>query len=145
MLTRVARLRCPACGHGRLFRRLFVRKDLCGHCGWEFERGAGHWVGGSEVHMFASYGLSVILFVPVLVLVTPTPALLGAVIAGHVVLSLLLFRWSRALFLGIDYFIDPARPDHDDDDGPGGMPAVLPDPLPGLAAHDGERNVVARR
>ena len=84
------RLRCPACGHGRLFRRYFVRKDRCGHCGWKFEREAGHWVGGSEVHMFASYGLSVFLFVPILVLMRPTPALLAAVIAGHVALSLLL-------------------------------------------------------
>ena len=129
MLGRVLRLRCPACGHGHLFRRYFVRKERCGHCGWEFERDDGHWVGGSEVHMFSSYGLSALLFVPILILMTPTPALLAAVIAGHVALSLLLFRFSRALFLGVDFMLDPALPDDDDDDG-GGMPAFLPPDAP---------------
>ena len=129
MLGRVMRLRCPACGHGHLFRRYFVRKDRCGHCGWTFEREEGHWVGGSEVHMFASYGLSVLLFVPILILMTPTPAMLAAVIAGHVALSLLLFRFSRAFFLGVDFMLDPAKPG-DDDDGGGGLFVISPPDRP---------------
>jgi len=129
MLHRVIRLRCPACGKGHLFRRYFVRKDLCGHCGWEFERGHGHWVGGSEVHMFASYGLSIFLFLPVLLFADPTPALLTTVIVGHLALSLLLHRYSRALFLAVDYLVDPADPPQGDD-GEGGMPMGLGPDLP---------------
>ena len=81
--------------------------------------------------MFASYGLSVLLALPILILAKPTPALLAAVIAGHVLLSLLLHRFSRALFLGVDYFLDPAGPPSDDgdDDGiPAGLPPTLPAP-----------------
>ena len=134
MLRRAIALRCPACGKGRLFRRLFVRKELCGHCGWKFEREVGHWVGGSEVHMFLSYGVSAFLCIPVLMVVPSSAGLLVGVILGHVVLSLALFRWSRSLFLGIDYFIDPSRPDKpDDDDGPGGVPAAMPPDPPALA------------
>ncbi|MHC4133457.1 MAG: hypothetical protein ACYS0K_00595 [Planctomycetota bacterium] len=110
ILVRILRLACPACGRGPLFRRYFVRADRCSHCRWKFERGAGHWVGGSEVHMFAAYGISVLICIPVLILAGRSPFVLGAVIAAHVVLSLAVFRYSRALFLGLDYLFDPARP-----------------------------------
>ena len=69
------------------------------------------------------------LFLPVLLFVDPTPLLLGAVIAGHVALSLLLHRYSRALFLGVDYLVDPANPPPGDDDE-GGMPMGLGPDLP---------------
>lgn len=128
MVRRALRLACPACGKGRLFRRHFLRKRLCGHCGWQFDRELGHWVGGAELHMFVSYGLSVVLFVPVLLLVPATPLMMTGVIAGHVVVSLLLFRWSRAFFLAFDYLLDPTPPGSDDDDS-GGVPDLL-EPLP---------------
>ena len=54
MCARIARLRCPRCGKGSLFRSFFERSEDCSECGWVYERGEGFWVGGSEVHMFAS-------------------------------------------------------------------------------------------
>lgn len=117
-VARIARLACPACGRGALFRRFFRRAETCSCCGWTFERGEGHWVGGSEVHMFASYGLSVLFCVPIVVFAGTTPVALGAVVATHVVVSLVVFRYSRAVFLGLDYYFDPAPPPgKDDDDG----------------------------
>ena len=138
-MVRSLRLVCPACGHGGLFRRYFIRKELCSHCGWAFERGHGHWVGGAEVHMFASYGLSVLLFMPVLVLFDPTPWLLGAVIGGHLVLSVALHRYSRAVFLGIDYLVDPGMPS-DGDDGEGGAREIVWPPAPGRSARAPVKN-----
>ena len=110
--------------------RFFVRKDICGHCGWKFERGEGHWIGGSEVHMLASYGISTVIAVPVIIFVKPTPLLLSAVIAGHVLLSLLLFRFSRALFLGLDYMCDPGAPESPDDGFDDGIAELLRTPPP---------------
>ncbi len=126
ILRRILRLRCPQCGNGRIFRSHFVRANACSHCGWRFEREAGFWVGGAEVHMFLSYGLSVLLFVPVLILFgDPVWVKVGA-IAGHALLSLLLFRWSRAAFIGIDYLIDPDAGEARDDGHEGGEEPAFP-------------------
>ncbi|MHC4954152.1 MAG: DUF983 domain-containing protein [Planctomycetota bacterium] len=121
-LRRVLRLRCPRCGCGALFRSFFVRAEKCRQCEWVYEREQGFWVGGAEVHMFASYGVSVVLFMPLLFVFGPTPAVQAGVVAGHVVCSLLLFRFSRAAFIGLDYFLDPGAPESDDDGGGAGVP-----------------------
>ena len=125
MITRVLKLRCPRCGGGKLFRSFFLRAERCENCEWRYEREEGYWVGGSEVHMFASYGLSVVIFMPLLIVLGPTPAVQAGAILGHVVCSLLLFRYSRSFFIGIDYFLDPGPPESNDDDGEGneGVPS----------------------
>jgi len=119
MAVRVLKLRCPRCGCGKLFRSFFLRAEKCDHCEWRYEREEGFWVGGSEVHMFASYGLSVVIFMPLLVILGPTPAVQAGAILGHVACSLLLFRYSRSIFIGIDYFLDPGPPESDDGGGDG--------------------------
>jgi len=83
--------------------------------------------------MFASFGLSVVLCVPFLMLFPPTPLLYTGVMLGHVALSVAIFRYSRALFLAVDFYLDPGTPARDGDD-PGGL--GLPDrpyPTPGHA------------
>jgi hypothetical protein len=71
--------------------------------------------------------------VPFLVLLEPTPLLYAGVIAGHVVLSLVVFRYSRAIFLAVDHALDPgAAAGGGDDRGDAAVPA-RPRPAPGLA------------
>lgn len=124
-LTRAFRLRCAACGIGRVFRRGFLRAERCSHCGWRFERGAGHWVGGSELHMFASFGLSSLALLPLLLLVGFSPAAMAGAIAASALLSVAGMRYSRSVFLALDYCVDPTR-DPDDRDPPGPVPAPFP-------------------
>ena len=64
--------------------------------------------------MFASYGISVVLFIPPMILFGSTPAVQVGVILGHIVCSLLLLRYSRSVFIGIDYLLDPGEPQHPD-------------------------------
>lgn len=109
-IVRALRLRCAACGRGRVFRLGIRRAETCHACGWRFERGAGHWVGGAETHMFASYGASVLLAMPFLLFARPGPRGMLLLLAGHVALSLLFYRLSRSLFLAIDYYLDPTPP-----------------------------------
>ena len=116
-VKRVVTLRCPACGGGRLYRRYFVRAERCTKCGWIHERGEGHWVGGSEVHMFASYLFSVVLFGPVVVLSGFSTTGCAVAVAGNIAFSLLFHRYSRAIFLVLDYCVDPDPARRDDDDG----------------------------
>jgi uncharacterized protein (DUF983 family) len=145
LLGRVLRLSCPACGRGRIFRRFFLRAENCAGCQRRFEREEGYWVGGSEVHMFASFGLSVLVCVPVLVLLEPTPLLQAGVILGHVVLSLLAFRYSRAIFLALDWYLDPAAPAGGGDDPGGAAAGVRPRPSPGLALRRAPKGRGSRR
>jgi len=133
LFLRVLRLSCPACGRGGIYRRYFLRAEGCPSCNRRFEREEGYWVGGSEVHMFASFGLSVLLCVPFVVLFEPTPVLYAAVILGHVILSLLVFRYSRAVFLAIDYWLDPAPPAAPGDDPGDATVPARPRPVPGRA------------
>lgn len=126
--SRILRARCPRCGRGSIFERSIVRAERCDACGWEFERGHGFWIGGSEVHMFASYGISVVLFIPLLIILGSTPAVQAGVIVGHVACSLLLLRYSRAVFVGLDYYLDPGEADGGDDDGLDGAVPANPRP-----------------
>ena len=116
IFLRVCRLVCPVCGKGKLFKSHFCRRERCAHCRWRFERGEGFWVGGSELHMIASYGLSMLVCLPVIFIAGATPLILTCAIAGHVVFSLLAFRYSRAVFIGIDFLLDPGPPPPPDDD-----------------------------
>jgi hypothetical protein len=95
--------------------------------------------------MFASFGLSVILCVPFLVLFEPTPALYAGVLAGHVAVSLAIFRYSRALFLAIDFYLDPGPPAGGGDDTGGlGLPE-RPFPAPGFGRRVPGRRGASRR
>lgn len=145
LLGRILRLSCPACGRGRIFRRFFLRAERCAGCHRRFEREEGYWVGGSEVHMFASFGLSVLVCLPFLLLFEPTPLLNAAVILGHVVLSLLVFRYSRAIFLAVDWYLDPASPGGGGDDPGGAASPARPRPAPGLARRRPGRRLRASR
>ena len=131
MCVRIARQRCPRCGKGAIFESFFVRTEQCSHCEWVYERGEGFWVGGSEVHMFASYGVSVVLFMPLLIILGSTPEVQAGVIFGHIVCSLLLFRLSRATFIGLDYFVDPGVVGGDGGGGPE-IDVLPPEPEPRL-------------
>jgi len=125
-LARIVRLRCPRCGRGRVFAKPFVRAETCESCAWRYERGQGHWVGGSEVHMFLSYGISVVVCVPFLVIFGASLAVKLGVILGHVLVSVGVFHFSRSAFLGIDFLIDPGEPEARDGDDPGGETPPAP-------------------
>jgi uncharacterized protein (DUF983 family) len=145
LLGRVLRLACPACGRGRIFRRFFLRAERCAGCSRAFEREEGYWVGGSEVHMFVSFGLSVALSVPFLVLLEPSPALYAGVLGGHVLVSVAIFRYSRAIFLAVDFYLDPGPPPAGGDDKGGlGWPE-RPFPVPGTARRLPGRRRASRR
>ncbi len=82
--------------------------------------------------MFATFGVSAIVFVPFVVWFDFSNAAVAGAMAGHVVFSLAFFRYSRAIFLGLDFWLDPGHPPISDDDrgsgrrvrgprGPGGL------------------------
>ncbi|MFQ5845844.1 MAG: hypothetical protein ACE5JG_12750, partial [Planctomycetota bacterium] len=146
VLGRARRLLCPVCGRGRIFLRGLRRADRCGGCGWRFERCAGHWVGGSEVHMFATFGVGALLLMPLVVLFCHSTLALTLAMAVHTALSVWLYRYSRAFFLALDYLVDPSREGGGGDGGreaaPG--PAGAPPPSGGGVPRPRRRPVRVR-
>jgi uncharacterized protein (DUF983 family) len=106
--------RCPRCGDGRIFTpdlkgRLGSMNPVCPVCELRFLREAGYFLGA----MYVSYGLGVLTILPVavflaVVLVWPLgPVMLIAVL--QTLLSIPLFlRFSRVLWLHVDFAFDPA-------------------------------------
>ena len=85
-------------------------------------------MGSAAAWRLAGRGASVLLLFPVLFVAGTSPATVTFVILGHVVLSLAIFRWSRAIFVGLDYLLDPAVPSPGDDDGREGRAPRRPRP-----------------
>src|SRR5437868_109009 len=105
---RSARLRCPRCGRGRLFRGWFRMHPRCEACGLVYDRGPGYFLGS----IYFNYGLTAIL-VTVLYfaayfseLASPRMLLWG--LAGFsVAFPLWFFRYARSLWVGFDQYYDP--------------------------------------
>jgi uncharacterized protein (DUF983 family) len=107
---RSVRLRCPACGKGRLFRNLFAMHESCDRCGLAFRREPGFYLGS----IYVNYGLTALVVAvayPILLFggyVDET--ILLAVSAVFVfVFPVLFFPFARALWLGFDQYFDPGK------------------------------------
>jgi uncharacterized protein (DUF983 family) len=99
--------RCPACGRGRVFARGVETEAACGVCGWRFERCPGHWVGGNEINVLATFPAGIAAYaVAVLAFGAGTASLVFAT-AATVAFSLAFYRSSRGLYFALDYLIDP--------------------------------------
>ena len=112
---RALRLRCPLCGEGRLFRGWFAMQAQCPSCGAGLEREPGFYLGS----IYINYGLTALLVAvvyPVLLFrgVASNQVLLVGALLFTVLFPLLLFPWSRSLWLAFDQWYDPRpgeRPD----------------------------------
>ena len=104
----IARQRCPKCHEGRVFRSLLDMYEVCGTCGYRFERESGFFVGA----MYISYALAIPLYLAF-------AAILRLLLRGWSDLSILalalpifvpcapfLFRYSRVIWMHIDRAVD---------------------------------------
>jgi uncharacterized protein (DUF983 family) len=108
LLWRSLRLRCPLCGHGRLFRGWFRMHDCCSSCGVSFEREPGFFLGS----IYFNYGLTALIATIAYLLLmfrgVMSEGQLQLIMLAFVVLfPLWFFRYARALWLGFDQFWDP--------------------------------------
>jgi hypothetical protein len=109
-LVAVLRLRCPRCLEGRVWRGFLSMNQVCPKCGLVFEREPGYFTGA----MVVSYVLAVpALGAIVIALMTvgglsAVPALLIGDVA-YLALVPFIFRYSRVVWLHLDWGIDPDR------------------------------------
>ncbi|HET9808334.1 MAG TPA: DUF983 domain-containing protein [Candidatus Limnocylindria bacterium] len=112
-LAAVFALRCPRCLKGRVWRRFVSMNPNCPECGFVFERESGYFAGA----MVVSYALAVpILAAIVIALITlgGLDAVVALIVGNttYLVLVPFIFRYSRVVWLHLDWLIDPG-------DGPG--------------------------
>src|SRR5215469_11801826 len=62
IFIRALRLRCPACGGGRLYRSLLDMHKACSECGMVFEREQGYFVGAVYVNVIVTLLLIVSIY-----------------------------------------------------------------------------------
>jgi uncharacterized protein (DUF983 family) len=105
--------RCPRCGEGAIFEPLLGRGALrmhprCPVCGLDFEPEEGYFTGA----MYVSYSLGILTVLPVaMLLILALGASLALTLTVALVQTLLttliMFRYSRIIWLHIDQVIQP--------------------------------------
>ena len=110
MLSTIVRLRCPRCGQGLLFHGWFRMPPACEHCGLDFQREPGFFLGS----IYVNYGAASVIAGTSYVVLTmafgwPPPWVLAGCLAFTVVFPLWFFRYARAVFFAVDYYANPQR------------------------------------
>ena len=106
VLSRALRLRCPRCGHGRLYDGWLSMQERCPACGLVYEREQGYFVGAMYVNyaLTAGLGLGGVILLDQLVGLSLTQQLLLAV-PVMLLAPILFFRHARSFWLGLEYFV----------------------------------------
>lgn len=107
--TRGARLICPMCGEGKLFKGWFRMAKGCARCGFVFERDPGYFLGATYIN----YGLTTLIstwtyIVLRFVLAVGQGILIPVLATFCVVFPVVFFRYARSLWLAFDCYLDPS-------------------------------------
>jgi uncharacterized protein (DUF983 family) len=106
LFWRGARLRCPRCGSGHLFRRYFTLRPDCPRCALHFEREEGYWVGALAVNIAIVMAIFVVAFVAILVATVPEVPVgptLAVLVPVMVLGPILFYPFSKTLWMALDY------------------------------------------
>ena len=102
--------RCPRCLEGRVWRGFVSMNPTCPDCGLIFERESGYFAGA----MVVSYALAVPILASIvigLIIVAKLDAVVALIIGNtaYLVLVPFIFRYSRVVWLHVDWLIDPGE------------------------------------
>ena len=106
VLARGLRLRCPRCGQSALYLGRFRMAEACAACGLRYEREAGYFVGAIYVNYAVTVAVAagaVLALDWVIGLTLTQQLLIGIALAALVPLAF--FRYSRSLWLSVDYLV----------------------------------------
>ncbi|MDH3707399.1 MAG: DUF983 domain-containing protein [Acidimicrobiia bacterium] len=110
LFSRAARLRCPVCGSGGLFRRWVDLAERCPRCQLRFERGEGEFIGAIGVNTVFSFAAILVVTVLAGVFIAQGAGvagfLLGAVVVA-IVVPLVFFPFSKTLWVAFTLVLDP--------------------------------------
>ena len=107
-MARGLALRCPACGQAPIFRGWFAMHDACPHCGRQFNRGPGYFLGSIYFNYGVTSAIVIVLFFGFFLTESLTGAGLLAVLSLFtLVFPVWFFRYARALWIAFDELWDP--------------------------------------
>ena len=110
IFVRAVRLRCPACGEGRLYKSLLDTHKGCSKCGMLFEREQGYFVGAVYVNVMVTLFLIVSTYLITMIVAPDYDSGVQIVLfVMALAIPLSLFRHARSIWLALDYFIDPPK------------------------------------
>jgi uncharacterized protein (DUF983 family) len=118
-LLRGIRGACPHCGGRKVFKGIADLKDACPTCRFSFVREEGYWVGAMTVIMAVILLVFGLWFVGGMLLTWPdvpwTVLLIGGLVLNGLV-PVLLYGWSKTIWVGLDMAFNPARAEEFRDD-----------------------------
>ena len=89
-----------------LFTGWFRMRSVCDLCGLRFERAQGYWVGA----IYVNYGVTTVIALAGFFLTYPAVPMVVQLVGWGtfvVLFPLWFFRYSRSLWLAIEYFVNP--------------------------------------
>ena len=112
---RALALRCPRCGSGGILRHWFKMRDQCPRCGLALERGesSDFWIGAYVFNLAGGELLAIGIPIVWLIKSSPNPPwgrIQALAIILAVIMPLLLFPFSRTLWLAWDLSFRPFEP-----------------------------------
>ncbi|HEX8709194.1 MAG TPA: DUF983 domain-containing protein [Pyrinomonadaceae bacterium] len=108
VLARGMRLRCPACGETKLFQSFLKMRKACSYCGLVYEREQGFFIGAIYINVITTNILILAVYLASLAIFAGLRDSVYWVMMGvGVVYPLLFFRWSRSLWLSLNFIVSP--------------------------------------
>jgi len=115
LFARALRLRCPICGGRPILLGWFSIAPSCPGCGFHLDRDEpGYWLGSYTVNLFLTEGLFAVVFVAGMFVTWPRVpwTALGLLCGGVAVLTpIVIFPWTKLLYLAVDLVFRPVDPD----------------------------------
>ncbi len=116
--------RCPRCLEGSIFAGWVTTRETCPACGLRYGREEGYFSGGMDLSFFLATPVLAFIFLVLYQLFSTTLTLVATLFLAYAAFlpcAVPLFRYSRALWLYIDWQLDPVY-------------EVKPAPLPPILA-----------
>ena len=107
LVSRGVRQRCPRCGIGKLFKRGFTMYERCSHCGWVYEREEGYWTGAIAINLIVTELIVAAVVIPLAAMQVQLVPLFAIGLPATALLPLLFYRWSKSLWMTIDFMLNP--------------------------------------
>jgi uncharacterized protein (DUF983 family) len=114
MVWRALRLRCPACGNGKMFRQWIHQRDHCDSCGFRFDRNEkDYFIGAYTINLIVSELIVVAAMVGVILITwpdVPWDRMKWTIIACMIPAPFITYPFSKSLWLAVDLTFQPPKP-----------------------------------
>ena len=103
--------RCPRCGESAIFSRLVVMCPRCPCCGYTYERQNGYFLGAMVISYFmGAFSAVPTLTIGIMILHASIFSVTAVACLQVLLLTPLLFRFSRLTWIYLDFRADPPGP-----------------------------------